>query len=173
MALYTKRRQCTNEATDNGAMLTRALTVLVWILVLTSALAWLLAMTQANTSAPQLAPTTPQKVATVPALAPIQRLLGASTSAVPPSFDAQLQLTGVIASPHNQTAGAALIAINGKPSQAYKMGAPINGNLVLQSVNTRSALVGPANGSTSMKLELPRPGPRASAPAAAAAAAAH
>lgn len=137
-------------------MVARVLTVFVWILVLTSALVWWPALTGSGMSAPRATPATALPTPDQRSLAPIQRLLGAGeTTPVTPSFEASLQLTGVIASPRNHAGGAALISINGKASQPYAIGAPIDGNLVLQSVSARSAHVGPADGSTSIVLELP------------------
>ncbi len=133
-------------------MLNRVLTAVVWILVPASALLWW-------HSARAPAPSAQAAAAVAPAadvhLAPIQQLLGAQPgNAETPFSDAHLHLSGVIATSPGP-GGAALISINGKASRPYTLGAPIDGNLVLQSLSTRSVHVGPASGSTSIVLELP------------------
>ncbi len=51
--------------------------------------------------------------------------------------------------------GLALIAVDGKPARGFKVGAVIDGNLVLQSVHARGAALGPSGAATAVSLELP------------------
>lgn len=51
--------------------------------------------------------------------------------------------------------GIALIAVDGKMPRAYHVGAAVDGELVLQSVNHRSVSIGPAQGAAAVVLELP------------------
>ena len=60
----------------------------------------------------------------------------------------------------NPAQGIALIALDGKPARAYRVGARVDGELVLQSVAQRSAQIGAANGGVALRLELaPLPAP--------------
>jgi general secretion pathway protein C len=63
-------------------------------------------------------------------------------------------LAGVVAD--QSKGGAALIAVDGKPAKAVRVGGTVEGNLVLQSVTARRALLGPdAQGPASVTLDLP------------------
>jgi general secretion pathway protein C len=82
-----------------------------------------------------------------------------------PAQAGRFRLLGVVA-PVQQTAaqarhgkgdavGVALVSTDGKPARAYRVGAPVDGELVLQAVSQRSARLGPAGGSPVVQLELP------------------
>jgi general secretion pathway protein C len=63
-------------------------------------------------------------------------------------------LVGVLAD--SQRGGAALIAVDGKAAKPYRVGATVDGNLVLQSVVGRAAVLGTAvDGPAHVTLELP------------------
>jgi general secretion pathway protein C len=63
-------------------------------------------------------------------------------------------LMGVIAA--GSKGGAALIAVDGKPPKPFRVGASVDGNLVLQSVAPRRAtLAAGVDGPAQMTLELP------------------
>ncbi|MGI9134899.1 MAG: type II secretion system protein N [Rhodoferax sp.] len=63
-------------------------------------------------------------------------------------------LTGVVATPSQS--GAALISIDGKAPKAVRVGAPVDGTLLLQSVGTRSAVLATdLKAAPSTTLELP------------------
>lgn len=65
----------------------------------------------------------------------------------------QLQLTGVFGERHG--GGYALISIDGKSSKSYKVGSNVYADLVLQSLNPRSAILSSGPGKPeSMLLEL-------------------
>jgi general secretion pathway protein C len=66
----------------------------------------------------------------------------------------RLTLMGVVAT--NKQAGTALISVDGKPARPYRVGAKVEGDLILLSVGTRRAsLSASANGPASVVLELP------------------
>lgn len=136
-----------------------------WLRIATFALAalaaasaafWVLKWT-ATTAAPTSAalvsaganPADPQAVA---------RLLGgAQTQAAAdmrPGAGSRFKLTGVVAD--RLTGGYALIAIDGKPAQPYRVGTRVDDTLVLQSVAPRSAaLAAGVDAPVSLTLELP------------------
>jgi general secretion pathway protein C len=71
--------------------------------------------------------------------------------------DARFRLIGVVA-PRPAAAnaeGLALIATDGKPPKAYRVGMPVDGELVLLAVHSRGASLGPRGQPTQVALELP------------------
>lgn len=132
----------------------------IWALVAGSAVFWLLRLV---VSAPQ-APAQTVAVSTASVLrGDLSRLLGAPPSAAPagePVADVagRFRLIGVMA-PRADAAvsgqGIALIAIDGKPARPYRIGAPVDGELVLQAVSQRGASIGPREAAPSVRLELP------------------
>lgn len=83
----------------------------------------------------------------------LHRLLGAphrpespgpADSAVPAPASARFSLLGVVAPRASQAAaeGVALIAVDGKPARAFRVGATVDGALVLQRVHARGADLG-------------------------------
>jgi len=82
---------------------------------------------------------------------------GASTAAggsSPASARSAYVLVGVLAD--SLHGGAALISVDGKAAKPYRVGATVDGNLVLQSVAARQAvLAAGADGSAPVTLELP------------------
>jgi general secretion pathway protein C len=90
------------------------------------------------------------------------RLLGATPVNAPaataaPEASSRFQLTGVMAPKGSQTSsqGVALIAVDGKPPRAYRIGGRVDGDWVLQSVALRTASLGPVQGNAAVVLELP------------------
>ncbi len=73
-----------------------------------------------------------------------------------PAPDARFQLIGVVSprSPQAVGEGVALIAVDGKTAKAYRVGAAVDGNTVLQSVRPRGATLGPRNGPALVALEI-------------------
>ena len=113
--------------------------------------------------APVVPPHTTLAVASLPAAPDWERLLGVELApvvaevAVPPP-DTRYQLIGVVAPRGVQVAtgaGVALIAVDGKPARAYRVGALIDGSLVLQSVQARSAALGPRGAPANVTLQMP------------------
>lgn len=76
-----------------------------------------------------------------------------------PVAQARFQLIGVISPRGNQgrSEGVALIAIDGKPAKAYRVGAVVDGQSVLQAVRPRGAALGPRGGAVQVALELAVP----------------
>jgi len=141
-------------------------TFIVWALAAASALAWGLKLFVQPPPAP------PQALvvgATGPARGDLTRLLGAdaapvaATAAPEPVADARFQLVGVVSprSPQAAREGLALIAVDGKPPRAYRVGAVVDGSHVLQGVEARGATLGPRDGEPAVALKLPPPIPAA------------
>ena len=77
----------------------------------------------------------------------------------------RFQLVGVIAprDPSSGSQGLALIVIDGKPAQAFKVGDMLDSDRILQAVHVRGVLIGPRGGATLISLELTAPGSAANA----------
>lgn len=84
----------------------------------------------------------------------VQRLLGAPAlpqspgapdTAAPTPASARFSLLGVVAPRATQAAaeGVALIAVDGKPARAFRIGVTVDGDLVLQRVHALGADLGP------------------------------
>ena len=137
-------------------------TLVVWALAAAGALFWGLKLFVKAPAAPAHT-----QLADAGALArgDLTRLLGADPvpeappQAVEPAPDARFQLIGVVSprSPQAAREGVALIAVDGKPPRAYRVGAVIDGQNVLQSVNPRGATLGPRNGAALVALNLAPP----------------
>ena len=82
--------------------------------------------------------------------------------AVEPSSDA-IDMGADATSPHELLGvvrtvggrGAALIASDGQPPRAYRIGAELPDGLVLRELTPREALLGPAQGDITLRLSLP------------------
>jgi general secretion pathway protein C len=137
-------------------------TFIVWALAAASALAWGLKLFVRPPPAP------PQALvagAAGPARGDLTQLLGADAAPVAalaapePVADARFQLVGVVSprSPQAAREGLALIAVDGKPPRAYRVGAVVDGAHVLQGVEARGATLGPRDGAPAVALRLPPP----------------
>ena len=75
--------------------------------------------------------------------------------------DERFQLIGVVSPPSRQAAreGVALIAVDGRPAKAFRVGAVVEGDTVLQTVAARGVTLGPRNGPALVALNLPPPAP--------------
>jgi len=84
--------------------------------------------------------------------------LAAADAAPEPPASARFQLLGVVA-PRSPKAGEglALIAVDGRTARAYRVGAVVDGDNVLQSVRARGASLGPRGGEAVLALEIPLP----------------
>jgi general secretion pathway protein C len=73
--------------------------------------------------------------------------------------DARFALLGVVSpqADRSQAGGVALIAIDGQPARAYRVGGPVEGDTVLLSVHPRGARLGPRGGEPTIALDLPPP----------------
>jgi general secretion pathway protein C len=133
-----------------------ASTFVLWGLVAASAVYW---ATKLSSGASISAAAPEVRTAPPPDPAAIARLLGAvpaAASATPvASLSSRFQLLGVVADAEG--GGAALIAVDGKPPKPYRVGAQVDENLLLQSVDPRRATLGASrNAPAAVTLELPR-----------------
>jgi general secretion pathway protein C len=92
----------------------------------------------------------------------LSRLFGGDAPAVAaaaPAAASRFHLLGVVAPRGDASAreGLALIAVDGKPARSYRVGAPVDGDLVLQDVRPRGVSLGPRDGAANVKLEIPPP----------------
>jgi general secretion pathway protein C len=147
-------------------MSARWMTVVVWALAAAAAVSWGLRVFVQPAPVPAgalVADATPLLQAD------LTRLLGADpppastaapeAAAPPPS--ARFALLGVVA-PRSATGqarstreGVALIAVDDRPARAFRVGARIEGDTVLQSVSARGAELGPRGGPVQVALQLP------------------
>jgi general secretion pathway protein C len=141
----------------NRRMPARLSAFVIWALVAASVAFWGLRLFVK----PPVAPSHTQLASdSGPARVDLTRLLGAApvamaTSVQAPAISSRFQLTGVMAPKVAGQQGIALIAVDGKMPRAYRIGAPIDGDLVLQSVSLRTASIGPPSGAPAAVLELP------------------
>jgi general secretion pathway protein C len=113
------------------------------------------------------APVPPQALAVAPEQSlrgDPARLFGAQApvagpaGAAEPALASRFRLLGVVAPAVEQAGvGVALLSIDGKPARAYRVGAVLDGSLVLQSVQKRSVRIGTAGSDSGTLLELPPP----------------
>ncbi len=131
----------------------------VWALAAASALFWGLRLFVKPPAAP------PQTQLAEPGAAlrgDLSRLLGTdpppplAAATAEPAPDARFILIGVLSprSPQAAREGLALIAVDGRLAKAYRVGAVVDGQNVLQSVGTRSATLGPQGGASLIALNL-------------------
>lgn len=152
----------TGALNHNRRMLLRWLTLGVWAVVAASAVHWGLKVWVQAPAVPQAA----QVADAGPApRGDLSRLLGVdapvvTASAAPePAADARFNLIGVVSPKAAQAVreGVALIAVDGKPPKAFRVGAVVHGPYVLQSVDARSASLGPRGGAALVALRLAPP----------------
>jgi general secretion pathway protein C len=145
----------------NPRMSTRWWTFAVWSLASVTALYWGLKLFVAPSPVPAR---TPVAAAAPAARGDLTRLLGVDVAAVvaaapvsaEPTPDARFQLVGVVSprSKQNAAEGLAVIAVDGKPARAFRVGAVVDGQTVLQSVGARGAQLGPRGGAALVALNL-------------------
>lgn len=142
-------------------MLLRLASLLVWALVAGSAVFWGLKL---FSTGPGLPPQTQVATTGGGLRGDLTRLLGAealpavvTADAPAPVADARFSLLGVV-SPRSAAAareGVALIAVDGKPARAYRVGAVVEGSHVLKAVSARGATLGLRDGPGLLTLDLP------------------
>lgn len=145
----------------NPLMSLRMSVLLVWALVAASAVFWSLKLFA--TGAP--VPANASVAATAPTLnADLTRLLGADAAPevqarAEPVTDDRFKLVGVLNPRGDRHAreGIALIAVDGKPARSFRVGAVVDGDRVLQSVNLRGATLGPRGAQAQITLNIPPP----------------
>ena len=94
-----------------------------------------------------------------PASGSLNRALGAAAPATDrasaPALSSRLSLVGVVRAGSRD--GAALIAVDGKPARAVRVGAEVEPGLYLLALDPRRASLGPdLQGAETASLELPR-----------------
>lgn len=147
-------------------MMARWSAFLLWAMVAAASLFWGFKLFAKPVGLPAQA-----TLATSAGLAPadLSRVLGIDApaavpqQAAPPPEASRFQLLGVVA-PRSQGAareGVALISVDQKPPRAYRVGAVIDGDTVLQSVHQRGVSIGPRGGAPLATYELPPPAPAA------------
>lgn len=94
--------------------------------------------------------------------ADVSRVLGQApviveAAPIAPEISSRFQLVGVAAprANDNRPGGVALIAVDGKPPRAYRVGSTIDAGFVLQAVHARGAELGPRGEAAQVRLELP------------------
>ncbi len=150
----------------NPHMSARWVTLFVWAAVAASALFWALKLLVTAAQAP---PQVQVAEASVAARGDLTRLLGADAPAAladaapEPGADARFNLVGVLSprAPQAAREGVALIAVDGKPARAFRVGTLVDGQNVLQSVTARGAELGPRNGPSLIALKIAPPAPAA------------
>ena len=131
----------------------------VWALVAASAVFWGMRIFAATRPVPPTAVLPQDGVA---AQGPMTRLFGAipvetTEQPAPAPESERFQLLGVIA-PRSGTSGAlALVAVDGQPAKAWRVGARIEDDTALLAVSKRSADFGPPGGPKAFTLDLPEP----------------
>lgn len=143
-------------------MLVRWMTFGVWAAVAAAAVHWGLKLWATS---PALPPAVQVAEASPGVRGDLSRLLGAeapaaaAAAAPEPAADARFNLIGVLSPKPAQAAreGVALIAVDGKPARAYRVGAVVEGQNVLQSVDARGASLGPRGGASLVALRLAPP----------------
>lgn len=129
---------------------------LLWLVAGLSVGYWVLQAWGRSPVMPVAAVAAPQPQTDVAAVA---RALGALPAAqavptAPATLASRFRLLGVVS--HSGQRGAALIALDDQPARPYTVGAALEGGLMLQSVDRRSAKLGPAlEGPSTVELSLP------------------
>jgi general secretion pathway protein C len=151
----------------------RLITALLWALAAASVVYWGLRLGGAGVTR-----TAPATAHVVPAgdasarLAALARVLGATPSTEAPAVASAPNRFGLLGVVAQGSRGAALLVIDGKPAQPYRVGAQLEEGVLLQSVGQRHVVLSASAGGPALhRLELPGPmAANSAAPAAAVAA---
>jgi general secretion pathway protein C len=154
----------TGAMNDNRAMPARLSAFVIWAFAASGLVFWGYRLSVRPLAMPAHTRTVSESAG---ARGDMSRMLGtslapANVAAAPVAANSRFRLLGVLAPPpgsveQHPARGVALIAVDGKPARAYKVGARLDNELVLQSISRRSASIGPAQGAASVVLELPPP----------------
>lgn len=131
----------------------RVVTALISLLVIGTATYWIQSFSAERSVAP---PAPPVETTVLIDSAAVALLLGAKNqpAVVQASHASRFVLQGVVAS--YPAGSAALISVDGKPAQTFRVGQSVAENLVLQSVVGRTAVLGAEIwGSSIVALEMP------------------
>jgi general secretion pathway protein C len=137
-------------------LLARFSSWLVWAAVALSAVGWGLRWTSASTAALPRVEVAGRGLTTG---GDMSRLFGVTPVGVVPAAPAaqeRFRLLGVVAPRSaNGHQGLALIAVDGQPPKAWRVGAAVDERWTLLAVRHRQADLGPAGGAVALTLELP------------------
>lgn len=137
-------------------MAARWFSFVIWAAVAATAAAWALRLLVPSRAAPLHASTVDMAPS---ARGDLTRLFGVDAAPVVAAaatapVDSRFRLIGV-AAPRSTGEGLALIAVDGKPPRAYRVGASVDGDTVLQEVRARGATLGLRGGPAMVRLEIP------------------
>lgn len=139
-------------------MVSRWLAFVLWALAAATAVAWLLQLVASGRPVPAYAVSVDTMASP---RGDLTRLLGApppvvEAPAAAVQVDSRYTLVGLVAAPGAASAGSALavIAIDGKPARAYRVGAALDDQTVLLAVRPRGVDLGPRGGPLRSTLEL-------------------
>ncbi len=143
-------------------MSARWVTFFVWAAVAAGAVFWGLKL---GVQAPAAPPQVQVAEAGHAVRGDLSRLLGAdapaavAAAAPEAAADARFNLLGVVSprAPQAAREAVALIAVDGRPARAYRIGSVVDGDNVLQAVNLRGATLGPPGGPALIALNLAPP----------------
>ena len=142
-------------------MLLRALTFLVWAAVAGSALYWGLKLfvtplrAPAQTTVAQAVPPPAGDLTRLFGAEPVEQAPDTPDAPVAPGMESRFQLLGVVAPRSQRAGGVALIAVDGRMPKAFRVGAAVDGETVLQGVQQRGATLGVRGGPVQVSLQLP------------------
>ncbi len=142
----------------------RLATFALWLLAAASGVFWVLKLVQ-GTSAPANAAVVTSTAAPAVDSAALARSLGGGQVAVAPSAGpaadsginaSRFVLTGVVVG-NSARQGIALVAVDGKPARPYRIGGQLSEGVLLQSVESRQAVLASAKDAPAgATLELPK-----------------
>ena len=142
-------------ATLSGHRFTRSgLTLLVWALAAASCVFWGLKISSGSGTPSAVPVAAPAPPGTDPLV--VSRLLGAVEQGpqAQPAVASRFSLVGVLGG--TRGGGAALISIDGKPAQPFRVGSPIEEGLVLKSASRRQVtLAATPGGPVTITLTMP------------------
>lgn len=139
-------------------MTARLSAFLVWAVLAATAVFWALRLGNVSPVAP--AHTVPVSGVSLPR-GDLTRLFGAEPAPVAaaeapvPDVSSRFRLIGVVAPRAAGGPGIALISVDGKPPRAFRAGAVIDGDLVLQAIEPRGVALGSRGAGALARLELP------------------
>lgn len=153
----------------NLPMSARITAFAVWALLAGSLVFWSLQLAVSPLPAPSRALAAAEGA---PARVDLSRLLGNSpagaVASAEPAEESRFRLLGVVAPKQNRATdeGVALIAVDGKPAKPVRVGAVVDGDTLLLSLNANSASLGVQGAAESarMVLRLPPPTTAVNAP---------
>lgn len=142
-----------------GTMVSRILALFVWAFVAASVAYWGLRWFAKPVAVPPGTGSVAMKSAPRGDLTKL--LTGPAVAASEPDVNAQsaiaarMQLLGIMAPRRQGEGGVALLVVDGKPSQAFRSGQAIDGELVVQSIGPQGVEIGKRGETALLTLNLP------------------